>query len=165
LSLKDTPCTHIYLFGSCGSTGDAAVGTPVLLRKSLNLESFTGMLNRAEPDVCYPDESLYNEIRSFGIMPSLTALDGAAVSSLVLEEDYLAWFLQHAVSCVDMESSIIFSAAEHIGRKAAALLYVTDVLAKKPFYAPLPAEDRTTLRRAQKDLAEFLCRFIIHAGN
>ena len=59
LSLKDTPCENIFLFGSCASTGQAPVGSMHLPEKSFSLESFSRMLEKeAAPKTYFPDKGL-----------------------------------------------------------------------------------------------------------
>jgi purine-nucleoside phosphorylase len=65
------------------------------------------------------------------------------------------------VSCVDMESSLVLNAAAHIEKKAAVLMYVSDIIGKRPLYnGPGPREQRR-LERSRKAFAGLLTKFIL----
>lgn len=161
LSLEDTPCENIFLFGSCASTGQIPVGSIHIAEKSFSLESFSQMLEKTLPSRAYfPDKALFDRFLEYSEENELSISRFASAGSIMLEKDCLSWFSQNGVSCVDMESSIIFSAAAHIKRKALALSYVTDVIGKKPFYDRLSAEDGKKVASARKTLSRLFEAFI-----
>lgn len=161
LSLKDSNCQYIYLFGSCGGIGDVRIGDKILAGSSFALESFSEMLRfKRKLKAYYPAEVLLKRFFSFSKGRISAILNCATVSSLSLEESYLNLFLNYKVSCVDMESSIVFSAANYIKRKAIALFYVSDIIPTKPFYRRLNPSERQRLMLSRRELAGLLCDFI-----
>lgn len=164
LHLKDTSCQNVFLFGSCAGCGDAAVGDKVLAQRSFSLESFTEMAHfKSKPDICMPDESLNNRFLSAFSGQGVQSQACATVGSIALEESYHGWFLKNRVSCIDMETSIVFSAANYIKRRAMALLYVTDLVKGAAFTEPLAAEAREKVLASRRSLAAMLAAFTANA--
>ncbi|MFH1369214.1 MAG: hypothetical protein ABII64_08830 [Elusimicrobiota bacterium] len=161
LLLNDTACRNIFLFGSCGSTGVIDLGTKVMTKKALVLESFTEMLKfREGMDASYPDKKLFEKFEGFAAGKNIMQLNCATVGSLFLEAGYIQWFAKHKISCVDMESSLVFSSALHIKRRAISLSYVTDIITKKPFYTDLEPAERQKIDNSKNELAKLLILFI-----
>jgi hypothetical protein len=161
LALKDTTCKNIYLFGSCAGIGNMNIGDKVLIGNSYSLESFTKMSkNSNDVEICNPSKELLGKILSFGANENLTSVNCATVSSLLLEEKYLKFFSEQKISCVDMETSIVFSAAALIQKNAVSLLYVTDILGKKRFYEPLSQKEKSNLSNSRKALSNLIINFI-----
>jgi len=161
LYLKETLCENIFLFGSCASTGALSVGDPVLAEKSFSFESFSDMLKKKNnPELFFPDKELFDKFHSFTKDKSLFPATLATVNSICLETDYLDWSKNNNVKCFDMETSIIFSSAKYIGRKAIALLYVTDIIGKQSFHEPLDENDRAKLLSSRKLISKLLVNFI-----
>jgi hypothetical protein len=163
LLLGETAAQNVYLFGSCAGAG-AALGAKILVEKAYSLESFTAMLDQNhQPGICLPDKLLSDEL--YGVTDQASTLYAACatVSSPVLERDWVKWFTGNRVSAVDMEASIVFSAANAIGRKAAALLYVTDIIDGKPFFATRDKEEARMILAARKEIAGYLESFIENA--
>ncbi len=97
---------------------------------------------------------------SSGRQAGLKPVKGCTVSSLILEETRAKDLIKQNIECVDMESSVVFSAAQSIHKKAVTLLYVTDIIGQNPFYQPLNKNNQTKLNNARKKSAEFLMDFI-----
>jgi len=160
LGLRNTACRNIYLFGSCGAVESGLFAEIVLIKRSRNLESFTCMLQgNQRTGICFPDKKLLKEFIAFSGL-GFCAVDCATVNSVLLEEEYLPYFHSHGVRCVDMESSMVFSAAVHAGKRAVAVLYVSDSIRVKPFYTPLSGEDIRKVSSAKKHAAELVCGYI-----
>ena len=87
-------------------------------------------------------------------------LTGATVSSLLLEEMRADALIENGVGCVDMEASIVFSAAASIQRRAAALFYVSDVVGSEQFYEPMGQKSKKRIQSARKEMAQVLLEFI-----
>ncbi|MGM0441815.1 MAG: hypothetical protein ACQEQC_05305, partial [Elusimicrobiota bacterium] len=66
------------------------------------------------------------------------------------------------VSCVDMESSMIFSAAKEIDRNVLGLFYVTDTVGKMSFYRDFSKKLREKIKGARKSLARKVTDFVIN---
>lgn len=162
LYLGGTACRNIILFGSCGlvkEEKDLNIGGLVVPGKCYSFESFTEMLLEVKKDrkIFYPDEELFENLLKFKNTKMVTC---ATLGSLKLEEDYLGIFKEKKIEVVDMEASALFSAAKLVKRKAAALLYITDIINKKPFYEKLDDMDRTALLSSIKSASRLLCEFI-----
>lgn len=161
LLLKDTACRNVFLFGSCGSAGVIDLGVKVMPKKALVLESFSEMLKFKESiDASYPDKKLFDRFAEFAAGKNIMQLNTATVGSLFLEAGYIQWFAKHKISCVDMETSLLFSAALHIKRRAISLTYVSDVISKKPFFVELDQAERDKIDSSKKELARLLANFI-----
>jgi hypothetical protein len=157
LGLADTPCRDIYLFNCCGGI-DAGIGTAFSVARALDFESFSGMLaGKGEAAGYLPDAGLAAEFASFSGLPGATC---ATVGSLALEAMYLPRFRAQGVNCLDMECSAVFAASKKAGKRALALLYVSNSLPDKPWHEQLDRRDIQRLGRARKDLAAMLLRFI-----
>jgi hypothetical protein len=157
LHLADTPCRNIYLFNCCGGVG-AGIGAAYSIAKAFDFESFSGMLAGKEEASCYfPDATLAGEFSAHSGLPEATC---ATVGSLALEAAYLPRFRALGVNCLDMECSAVFSAAGKIGRRALALLYVSNSIPDKPWHEHLDRRDIQRLGRARNDLAALLSGFI-----
>ncbi|MBU1147528.1 MAG: hypothetical protein KKD11_04180 [Candidatus Omnitrophica bacterium] len=159
LYLEKTPCRNIIVFGSCGlikEEKDLNIGGLVTPEKCYSMESFTDMLaqERKKYDLFYPDKTLLEKL------PEVKKVTCATLGSLKLEEGYRDSFEAKEIQVVDMETSAIFSAAQHIGKKAIALFYITDIINKKPFYRGLSAADRLRLSSSIKSASNILCDLI-----
>ena len=157
LGLADTPCRDIYLF-NCGGGIDAGIGTAYSVTKAFDFESFSGMLAGQREAACYhADAGLAEEFASFSGLPGGTC---ATVGSLALEATQLPRFRALGVNCLDMECSAVFAASRKVGKRALALLYVSNSVPDKPWHEQLDRRDVQRLGRARKDLAATLLRFI-----
>gem|GEM_PF-575785 len=159
LSLADTPCRNIYLFGCAGGIG-LEIGTPVVVRKALNFESFSEMLDKTSPArTALPDPGLTNEMLTAA---GKRAAEGvcASVSSLMMEENYLGTFSGLGVNCLEMEASAVFNAARHAGKKACAALYISDRIPDKPWHEQLSSQDIARLSDSRKNIAAALTEFV-----
>ena len=157
LHLADSPCRNVYLFNCCGGVG-GGVGAAYSVRKAFDFESFSGMLAGKTDAACHlPDEGLAGEFSAYSGLPEGTC---ATVGSLALEEENLPRFRGLGVDCLDMECSAVFSAAKKAGKRALALLYVSNSVPDKPWHEDLSQEDIRRLGRARKGLAASLMGFL-----
>ena len=161
MNLKNTPCERIFLFGSCGGRSPSNIGDKFLVEKSYALESPSQMLGLDfSPTVYQPDKPLNQLLAQSKKDISISLAACATVGSIELETYYDQWFKKNNVSIVDMESSIVFSTAHSIGRKAIALLYVTDILTKNSPFGPISKEAKLSIARSRKSLSKYLLSFI-----
>jgi len=157
LNLADSPCRNIYLFNCCGGIG-ADIGAAYSVRRAFDFESFSGMLaGKATADSYPPDAGLAREFFAYAGLPEGTC---ATVGSLALEESYLPRFRALGVNCLDMECSAVFSASRQAGKRALALLYVSNRIPDKPWHEQLDRRDVQRLGRRRTDLAALLLGFI-----
>lgn len=161
LYLKKTKCSTIFLFGSCGGCGEVESGDMLMIDKAYNFESFSNMLNPdKEAGYFCSDEELLRKFYLAYPYEDLIKTNSACVSSLVLESRYINWFKENDICGVDMESSIIFSAAKEIGAKAASFMYVADHIEKNPF-GEIPADSaKKKISNGRRKLADMILRFI-----
>jgi purine-nucleoside phosphorylase len=162
LHLAGTPCEEIVLFGSCGLAGSAAgMGVGSLVSPSLchAAESFTRLLagDTRFGEAVHADQGLRTRILSGAGTVGIRDAHCLSIGSLKLQEGLLPALRAHGIQAVDMECAAVFSAARRTGRRAAALLYATDIIGEKPFHAPLSAEDRDAVDRAVRDAPGILC--------
>ncbi|MCX5781490.1 MAG: hypothetical protein NT145_02125 [Elusimicrobia bacterium] len=161
LALKDTACKNIYLFGSCAGTGNMNIGDKVIVENSYSLDSFTQMTKNSNNfEVCSANKELLDKLISFGANENLMSVNCATVSSLLLEEKYLGYFAEQKISCIDMETSIVFSAAALTKKNAVSLLYVTDILSKKKFHEALSQKEKSSILNSRKSLSNLIINFI-----
>lgn len=188
LSLKDTPCQNIYLFGSCGGIGEITlpseqatkspprlpttgpqrhfgggvkIGDMRIIKKAYNFESVSDWLNKKiKIDFSSPDNVLFE---SFALFSNLQTADCATVSSILMEKDNIDLFKNNGISCIDMEASIVFSCSKHINKKAIGLFYVSDLIDMRPSYEPLREFQKNKVKASRKRLSELLKTFIKNA--
>ncbi len=161
LHLKDTPCQHVILLGACGlirPVSHLGLGSIVTLDKSLNLESFSKLLKKDinNLDWHYAHQNLLDRFISYVGPDNITRINGATLGSIKLEENFVDFFIQNKIDCVDMESSAFFSAAFHIQRKAIAVLYISDIFHAYNVFEPVSMEYLEKMRESQR----ILCRMV-----
>ena len=152
LYLRDTPCETIIMFGSCGATGsknNLNLGNLTIVKKAWVQDSFINMLAMKKPQETYcPNKKLETAIHCFNKTIKANCL---TVSSLKLEESILELLPENTIDIIDMECGVFYAAANHIKKRAVALLAVTDILGQYPYYASLTAENKSSLKRIMKD--------------
>ncbi len=161
LSLKETNCKNIILFGSCGSFS-LKPGARAVSAGSFNMESFTGLLHTESSSgftFIAPDKNLTDNLSDY-IGKRAKKETFATVSSLFLEEIKKETIKSAGAVCVDMESSQVFSAAESAGIRAAGVFYVTDTIGKLLFYDRYTKEDADKIKGARKSLADKVSGFV-----
>ncbi|MDD5629339.1 MAG: hypothetical protein PHU21_09755 [Elusimicrobia bacterium] len=157
LALEDSPCRNIYLFNCCGGLG-AGIGAAFSVARAFDFESFSGMLAGKGEGGCHlPDQALAGEFSRRCGLPEGTC---ATVGSLALEAALLPRFRALGVDCLDMECSAVFSAARRAGKRALAVLYVSNSVPDKPWHEHLDRSDIQRLGRCRKGLAALLMGFI-----
>jgi purine-nucleoside phosphorylase len=161
LYLQDSGCKKIYLFGSCGGVGDIESGDIVTIDKAYNFESFSKMVMRdAKPDFFVSSKELSDDFYGKNLYEDLIKTNSACISSLLLESRYVNWFKENEVCAIDMESSIVFSAAKEIGAQAVCFMYVADHIEKNPLGQSPDEKMRKRISSARKNLARMIMDFI-----
>jgi purine-nucleoside phosphorylase len=174
LLLMETPCKNIFLFGPCGVLPPFNRGDKLIIEKAFNFESASTFLDfPSDVKVCFPDKALFDKFHSFSRLcrvpsqqtmsikwPKLKTSACATVNSLLLEKLHIPELKKMEISSLDMESSIVFSCAEKIGKKAIAILYATDSPEKTNLFVPLNEKEKETLKTSKKQLAQTLKSFI-----
>ncbi|MFA7675072.1 MAG: hypothetical protein WCY38_03300 [Endomicrobiia bacterium] len=162
LQLKNTSCENIILFGSCGGAGDVKISDKIIVKKVFNFESFSEMLEmKRTPDAYYPSTMLFEEFLSKNTKNNLLQVKCATTNSILLENVYTDWFDKNKVNAIDMECSLVFSAASSINKKAIALLYVTDhITSSKLFDNQMEESQKEKLLNARQSFAKSICDFI-----
>ena len=158
LLLGQTKCKNIFLFGSCASAKGQEVGTMQIIERAYSADSFLQMLNGEFIEKSFfadraMTEKLKNEM-GFAVPAACIS-----VASLVLEKEYVKGIKESEISCVDMEASIVFAAAQKAGISAAALFYVTDPLEEQLTYE-LSQSEKEKLANSRKKLSSALNSFI-----
>ena len=127
-----------------------------------NYESFSKMLAfDVNPDFVSSSQKLTNSFfsKNSGGNVHLIKTNSACVSSLLLEARYIGLFGQKGINALDMESSIIFSAAKDIGAEAACLMYVFDHIQTNPLGKNMEEKTKKKIFFARKALAEMITDF------
>jgi purine-nucleoside phosphorylase len=160
LHLGNTKCKNIFLFGKCGGFGSAGYGDLIAVDKAYNLESFSKMLNRDKnPEYYQSSKDLLSDFYKKNCRENLMETNSACVGSLALESNFSDWFKEKKISAVDMESSIILSAAKEIKRNAVCFMYVTDLVGRG-FTADIGDESlKRKTAASRKKLADMILRF------
>lgn len=164
LYLEDTPCKNILLFGSCGlirQDDDLSIGSIVVPVECHACESFTQVLTDKmdDCDIFYPDESLFKEFLRYDSDEIARKVHCVTFGSLKMEEEKLHFFGEQGIEAVDMECSALFAASRHIGRRAMAMLYVTDIVGEQPYYESLPFQTQKELISSINQAIDVLCGF------
>jgi purine-nucleoside phosphorylase len=151
LHLKNTDCKQIIFFGSCGmiqDNPDLKIGDVIMIDKAYNQDSFIQMLSNNPPtDIYYPDKNLADKFSSLNKASCLT------VNSLKLEQEYIK-HLTTKIDVIDMETAAVYAAAQHVGMKSIAVLFITDILGKVPYY------DQTNFKQVMRQSAQTLSNML-----
>jgi len=162
LWLGETACEEMVLLGSCGLTGrtkNLKVGSLISPSVCYSAESFCRLLDKdSQPWSRHEADRRFREV--------LVGEEGSAVhdaacltiGSLKLQEEMLPLLRAGGIDAVEMECASVYAAAHHTGRRAAALLYATDIIGEKPFHAPLSRGDRSAIAIAVKEATALICR-------
>ena len=154
LNLKDAPCQHIVLYGTCGNvqtTQFLDIGTIVTPQKSYNFESFSHLLNNttAESQYTYTSKNLLQAINK-------TIVTCASFGSVDLEKNYLEKLTQLKIDVVDMETSAFYSACQYIKISGIALLYVSDFIEKTNVFDKKNTSESSRINEAQKECLKII---------
>ncbi|MDR2426788.1 MAG: hypothetical protein LBD46_06405 [Endomicrobium sp.] len=161
LHLRNSSCKKIYLFGNCGGCADVESGDILMIDKAYNFESFSKMAaHDTNPDFFTSSKELLEDFYSNNHYEDLIKTNSACVSSLLLEAEYIDWFKNNGICAIDMESSIVFSAAKKIGVKAVCFMYVADHIEKSPIGFELDEKTRKAVSCARRKLPRMILDFI-----
>ena len=157
LYLKNTKCKNLIFFGACGALNQTfKIGDMALIEKAYSQDSFANMLlKRKLSDTFYPDSALFKKL-----LPYVTKTNCLSVGSLKLEEEYLETLKNMPVDVIDMETSVFLLASTHIKKKAAALLYITDILKVNPYYNTFKKDNLQNLKNITANCAKNLFELI-----
>jgi len=154
LLLKGSPCAKIIFVGSCGAVTQSEKiqpGSIVQISSVYHLESFSNMLEgNAKPSwTGNPLPLAFNDVP-----PCICC----SVGSMSLEYLYIDEFKKAGIEVVDLETSAVVSAAQQIGARPSALLYVSDVIdpSVHPFISGRTQSQR--MRETQRKIIECLMR-------
>jgi len=163
LYLEETNVKCLFFIGACGIVDQQlslGLGSLVSPSKCFALESFTQILKHEDRKIIesFPDESLASSLKLY----HRDIKDTSCISfgSIKLENDYVQLFELLKVGVIDMECAAFYLAAQSIQRKAAALLYVTDILKDKPLFSHLTDRDSQKINEGQKLSVNVLKEFI-----
>jgi len=160
LYLENTKCKNIILFSSCGGCSDMKHGDLIAVNKAYNLESFSNMLNfHDSPDYCNSSKKLLIDFYKKNHCRNLMKANSACVGSLALESKFFNWFKEKKISVVDMESSIILSAAKKTKKNAVCLMYVADLVGRDFIIDVNDKFSKKRISDARKKLAKMILRF------
>jgi len=160
LYLKETQCENIMLFGSCGGCANIEIGDLVLIEKAYNFESFSDMIAGNRHQTSFEaSKEIFDEFYRQNMDEKIIRTNSGCCSSLILEKKFVGFFKENNISALDMESSIIFCAAQEIGVKFGAAMYVSDHIENKSWGSDLDIKDKTAVSQARKRLAQMVAGF------
>jgi len=160
LYLRQTRCKRVYFLGSCGSVSSLALGDVVVAQKVFAYESFTETIsNKFAKTNVGPDRELIRNFQKYN-KGKCKKVALATVCSLCLEEERVFPFKKNNIQVVDLEVSAFYSAAKYSGLSALAILYVTDIVKKKPFYRKFAPSDSELIRDSRTQAISMLCKYI-----
>ena len=170
LSLSSTPCREIILFGTCGILREESglgIGTLVAPSRCHARESFTELLTGDDDTgrVFSPDSRLQRELLAANPEGRIRELIGLSIGSLKLQPRFKDIYLSRGIRVVEMECAALFAAARQIGRRAAALLVVSDIVGEKPFYRNLDRAENDRLRSSFSRASRIICELITEKLN
>lgn len=153
LYLTETACRKIFFFGACGlvkETDRLTMGSLVSPHECMAFEGFTDVLLKHTDKITvhYPDQELYQSFLNTEPGYHIQPVTAMSIGSLKCEESHKGLFDKKGIEVVDMECSAFFSAATSIKRRAVGLLYVTDIIAKKPFFESWEPNDKSRIDHA-----------------
>jgi purine-nucleoside phosphorylase len=161
--LSGSPCQNILFLGSCGLINrklGLGIGSLVIPSAVFGMESFSDILTGRlqEPVAVHPDSGLLNDFTE------VTGLDiqrsaGISFGSFYHEDAFMTVFRRLGVDVVDMECAALFSAARKTGKRALALLFVSDILGEKNFYSELSPEDKKSLANSISQAYQAILKF------
>ena len=156
LALKNSPCRKILFIGSCGTLDPSRfpIGSIVLPKAVYALESFSEMVSKQASfthNIPVPSSPLYEFLSQ-----NILSVQCASIGSIQLENEFHQLFSRHRINVIDMECASVFSAARAIGRPAASLLYVTDIIGETTPYDPYNEEARLAIVQAQTRITEII---------
>ncbi|MGE0268784.1 MAG: hypothetical protein AB7S78_10065 [Candidatus Omnitrophota bacterium] len=164
LYLSDTPCENLIFLGACSAVkpSDLHLGMIVIPGPVANCESFTSLLTRQinHTPLITGDQTLFGKI--FELENSLTKVTCASFGSFKLEETYGEFLQQNNIQVVDMEVCAFYHAARHIGRKGAALLYVSEIMGEKHAFEPLTPPQQSLVQISRHKCARIIRQLAIN---
>ncbi|MGM0568173.1 MAG: hypothetical protein ACQESB_03020 [Elusimicrobiota bacterium] len=159
--LKDTSCSRVVLMGSCGGI-TLECGDIGIVYESLNLESFSRFLafeKDKAPETVKPSKAFFENILQ-SAPAKLKKIRCATLSSFYLQEQKLEVLKSNGVDCVDMEASMVFSAADCCGMEAVAVFYCADQPGKINFYDNFSLALRNKIKSSKKNLSKIVIEII-----
>ncbi len=162
LYLEDSPCQYLVLLGACGATGAGQdhldIGQLTTPRGSYAVDSFSQTLSRQTiPPAFFPADNELLDLTfrlSQGQVRSVEAC--CSFASFALEPEYSGYFERHKINILDMETAALFQAATVTQKKAAALLYVTDILNVKHAHRAWSVLDKIKIQKASQKAGTLL---------
>lgn len=157
--LRDTHCKRVYFIGSCAAVSNFDLGDLVIVDKVLAWESFSEMIGRCPSHFFMQAEN--NLYKSFlESNKDVRKAKAATLGSLSLQEKVLPLLKKQKINVVDMEVSSFISAVKYFKLPGLALLYVTDIIATKPFFRDSSKEERKIIQDSRQRTISLICNFI-----
>jgi purine-nucleoside phosphorylase len=161
--LAGAPCQDIIFLGSCGLINrklGLGIGSLITPSATFSMESFSDILSGRlqEPVSVHPDSGLLND---FIEVTGLEIQRSGCISfgSLFHEDAFMPVFRRLGVDVIEMECAALFNAARKTGKRALALLYVSDILGEKNFYFELSPEDKKSLANGVSQASQAILKF------
>ena len=159
LYLKKTPCRDLVLLGACGAVSaehGIDLGTLLIPSGCYAIDSFAEAASGINRDVpFYKSDAVLTEalILQAG-SDGQPVKASASFASFYLETQYCDYFLKKEIAVVDLETAALFQTAALTGKRAAAVLYVTDMLNVHHPFRAWSSEEKARLRNAAQKAAK-----------
>ncbi len=163
LYLQGTACQNIFFLGSCGLINKEKglkIGDLILPGAAYGFESFSDIVdNRIQvPVAAHPDEGLYSRfLQASGA--TAHACPVVSFASLHEEEKHMGLFRELNADVIEMECAALFLAARKAGKKALALLFISDILEETRFFEELSSANKKSLSAGAEQAAKMIRMF------
>ncbi|HPB68263.1 MAG TPA: hypothetical protein PLT76_05520 [Candidatus Omnitrophota bacterium] len=163
LHLEKTPVRNLVLLGACGAVSikpGMELGAIIIPSGSYAMDSFSSLLaqDMSRVSVHKSDEGLSETLWDQNSGPGQRVAAAASFASFYLETHYQDYLLQQGIDIVDMETAALFQAAALTRKKAAAILYVSDILPVSHPFRPWSREEAQVINTASLKAAETVMR-------
>jgi purine-nucleoside phosphorylase len=173
LLMKDSPVQRIIFAGACGGLADADMGDLIICEKAFNGEGFTryhmpdfnineifnsGELIPADPEYVRGLKDFAH--KRIGEKIELKTGNVFTIGSFLAEKkETLLNIEKQAFKGIDMELSAVYHAARVIYRKAAGVVFVSDLPLKKPIWERFTAEEKEHIQTSMRQLIKLSIEF------
>lgn len=155
LRLAAAGCRRAVLLGACGLVGPGRIGEIVVPSRNLAREAFSDwLLEDPSPWVMGTPASALSAALAEDLGARCTL--NASVGSLLLSERRLGLLQAEGVESIEMECGAVLAAAAAAGIEAAAVLVVTDLVGRRPFYRRLPDSVFSALAEGARGICRVL---------
>lgn len=170
LALKHSNCEHIYFSGSAGAIkSDLSIGDILAVDEAVIGEGFSryhqgnigkdcfGALSAGDESIA---DRLLDSIKRYNEALGISVRKGRifTIDSILGEtREVFDFMLEKGCDAVEMEVSSVFTASRKIGRKAAALILISDLpLNERSLYDGISEDEKNLFKNMRERIPELL---------